>query len=137
MPRALSALLLVSLVAAAKSAVAQDALRLEPVVEGLDQPVFVTHASDGSGRLFVVEQAGRILIAREGALLEEPFLDIAEDVRSGGERGLLGLAFHPGFADNGRYFVHYSRQDGAGVIAGPAATPPPPLLPPLPVKGNS
>jgi glucose/arabinose dehydrogenase len=115
--RALSALLLGSLVAAAPSAVAQVAVRLEPVVEGLEQPVFVTHAGDGSGRLFVVEQAGRVLIVREGALLEEPFLDIAEDVRSGGERGLLGLAFHPGFADNGRYFVHYSRQDGAGVIA--------------------
>ena len=76
------------------------------------------HAGDGSERLFVVEQAGRILIVDAGELLAEPFLDISEEVSSGGERGLLGLAFHPEFAANGRYFVHYTRaEDGASVIA--------------------
>jgi glucose/arabinose dehydrogenase len=115
--RTLSALLLGCLMAATTAA-AQDGLRLEPVIEGLERPVFITHAGDGSERLFVVEQAGRVLIVDHGALLEDPFLDIADDVRSGGERGLLGLAFHPEFADNGRYFVHYTRQDdGASVIA--------------------
>ena len=80
---------------AATTAAAQDALRLEPVVVGLELPVFVGHAGDGSERLFVVEQVGRILIVDAGELLAEPFLDISDDVLSGGERGLLGLAFHP------------------------------------------
>jgi glucose/arabinose dehydrogenase len=119
MLRTLSALLLSCLIAAwATTAAAQDGLRLELVVEGLEQPVFVRHAGDGSERLFVVEQAGRILIVDAGELLAEPFLDISEEVLSGGERGLLGLAFHPQFADNRRYFVHYTRaEDGASVIA--------------------
>jgi glucose/arabinose dehydrogenase len=118
MLRALSALVLGGLMAATTTARAQDGWRLEAVIEDLEQPVFVTHAGDGSGRLFVVEQAGRILVSADGELLEEPFLDIADDVGSGGERGLLGLAFHPDYADNGRYFVHYTRGgDGASVIA--------------------
>jgi glucose/arabinose dehydrogenase len=119
MLRTLSALLLSCLMAAwATTAAAQDALRLEPVALGLELPVFVGHAGDGSERLFVVEQAGRILIVDAGELLAEPFLDISEEVLSGGERGLLGLAFHPQFADNRRYFVHYTRaEDGASVIA--------------------
>ena len=93
-------------------------LRLQPVVDGLEQPVFLTHAGDGSGRLFVLERAGRIRIVEQGALLPEPFLDIRSRVRAGGERGLLGLAFHPRFAQNGRYFVNYTRDsDGATVVA--------------------
>jgi glucose/arabinose dehydrogenase len=117
MLRTLSALLC-CLIASATGAGAQDGLRLEPVVAGLERPVFVTHAGDGSGRLFVVEQAGRILIVDAGELLEEPFVDISNDLVSGGERGLLGLAFHPQYAENGRYFVHYTRaDDGASVVA--------------------
>jgi glucose/arabinose dehydrogenase len=78
----------------------------------------VTHAGDGSGRLFVVEQAGRIRIVESGAVLEPPFLDLKNLVKSGGERGLLGLAFHPDFATNRRFFVDYTREpDGATVIA--------------------
>ena len=108
--------LLIGLSLAAGPAAAQ--LRLEAVVGGLEQPVFLTHAGDASGRLFVVEQAGRILILAPGGLLPEPFLDIRDRVRAGGERGLLGLAFHPRFARNGRYFVYYTRQqDGASVLA--------------------
>jgi glucose/arabinose dehydrogenase len=118
MLRALSALLYCLIAASATGAVAQDGWRLEPVVEGLEQPVLVTHAGDGSGRLFVVEQAGRIMIVEAGELLAEPFLDISDGVVAGGERGLLGLAFHPEFADNRRYFVHYTRvEDGASVVA--------------------
>ena len=60
-----------------------------------DRPVFLTHAGDGSDRLFVVEQPGRIRIIQDGQLLDEPFLDITDRVDSGGERGLLGLAFPP------------------------------------------
>jgi glucose/arabinose dehydrogenase len=117
MVRALFALLSWLIAASSTGAAAQDPLRLEPVVQGLEQPVFMTHAGDGSERLFVVEQAGRILIVDAGELLAEPFLDISNDVSSGGERGMLGLAFHPEFAGNGRYFVHYTRaEDGASVI---------------------
>ena len=68
---------------------------LTPVVSGLDSPVFVTSARHGTGRLFVVEQPGRIRVIRNGVLLPTPFLDISDKVSTGGEHGLLGLAFHP------------------------------------------
>ena len=77
----------------------------------------VTNAADGSGRLFVVEQAGRIRIVRDGALVDRPFLDITAKVASGGERGLLGLAFHPGFPTDPRFFVDYTDLDGNTVVA--------------------
>lgn len=95
------------------------AIALEPVVSGgLRHPVYVTHAGDGSGRLFVVEQPGRIRIVTGGRLLEAPFLDLTDRVRYGGEQGLLGLAFHPAYRANGRFFVNYVRRsDGATVIA--------------------
>ena len=69
-------------------------------------------------RIFVVEQAGRIRIIEEGILLATPFLSITGLVRSGGERGLLSMAFHPDYATNGRFFVNYTRTgDGATVVA--------------------
>jgi hypothetical protein len=94
-------------------------VRLAPVVtNGLESPVFLTHAGDGSGRLFVVEQPGRVRVLDRGSLLPLPFLDITERVLSGGERGLLGLAFHPDYRRNGRFFVNYTRKpDGATVLA--------------------
>ncbi len=91
-------------------------IRLEPTVSGLDNPVYVTHARDD--RLFVVEQPGRIRIVQGGQLLAQPFLDITDRVRGGGEQGLLGLAFHPDYPANGRFFVNYTRRpDGATVVA--------------------
>ena len=93
------------------------ALALAPVVEGLESPLFVGHAGDGSGRLFVLEQAGRIRIVRDGQLLARPFLDIAGRISAGGERGLLGLAFSPAYRDDGRFFVDYTDPDGDTVIA--------------------
>ena len=111
-------LALACLVGGGAIAHAATGIDLQLVVDGLKEPVFVTDAGDHSGRLFVVEQAGRILIVKDGALLEQPFLDLGDQVRSGGERGLLGLAFHPDFAGNGRFFVDYTRApDGATVIA--------------------
>ncbi|MDP8959392.1 MAG: PQQ-dependent sugar dehydrogenase, partial [Actinomycetota bacterium] len=86
-------------------------LGLETVAEGLSNPLLVT-APPGDRRLFVVTQAGRVRIISGGALLDRPFLDVSGLVRSGGERGLLGLAFHPGYADNGRFFVHYTDANG-------------------------
>ena len=85
-------------------------IALQPVVSGLDHPVLVTNAGDA--RLFVVEQTGRIRIVSDGTLLATPFLDLSSQISSGGERGLLGLAFHPGYATNGRFFVYYTRSDG-------------------------
>jgi glucose/arabinose dehydrogenase len=114
----IGALVLSSLVVTGAAARAEPRIDLQLVVDGLAQPLFVTHAGDDSGRLFVVEQGGRILIFEDGALLEQPFLDLGDRVRSGGERGLLGLAFHPDFDANGRFFVDYTRApDAATVIA--------------------
>jgi glucose/arabinose dehydrogenase len=83
------------------------------VVEGdFDAPVFLT-APPGDPRLFVVEQRGRIWIIQDGQRLATPFLDIDDIVRSGGERGLLSMAFHPSYAANGSFYVSYtSEPDG-------------------------
>ena len=85
----------------------------QPFVSGLSAPVEIAHANDSSGRLFVVEQAGRIRIVRSGQLVATPFLDVSAanggPVRAGGEEGLLGLAFHPAYAANGRFYVFYTR----------------------------
>lgn len=98
--------------------IAPTALQLQPVLSGLSNTVFVTHAHDGTNRLFIIEQIGRIRVAQPGASTTTVFLDIISRVLSGGERGLLGLAFHPQYPINGRFFVNYTRQtDGATVIA--------------------
>jgi glucose/arabinose dehydrogenase len=97
---------------------APPAVTLRPVASGLTMPVEIAHAGDGSGRLFVVEQGGVIKIIKDGAVLATPFLDIRAQVLSGGERGLLGLAFHPQFRTNGKFYVYYTRQtDGTIVVS--------------------
>jgi glucose/arabinose dehydrogenase len=89
-------------------------LRVEQVVAGLDEPVYVTAAGDGSGRLFVVERAGRIRIVRNESLIAQPFLDIRPLVNSGfSEQGLLSVAFHPQYAENGHFYVDYTDASGA------------------------
>ena len=89
-----------------------------PVLTGLTQPLFVTAAKDGTNRLFVVEQGGVIRVAQPGAGTSTVFLNITPRVLSGGERGLLGLTFHPSYETNGRFFVNYTRQtDGATVVS--------------------
>lgn len=95
------------------------AVALEPVVVGgLERPVYLTHAGDGTDRLFILEQPGRIRVVRDGHLLKVPFLDISDRVQHAGEQGLLGLAFHPAYRQNGRYFINYVRvSDRATVIA--------------------
>lgn len=93
-------------------------VRLSLVAGGFEQPVFVTHAGDGSGRLFVVEQPGVIRVIEDGAALKTPFLDIRNRVAFRGERGLLSVAFHPNYASNGRFFVNYtSNRNGQTVVA--------------------
>jgi glucose/arabinose dehydrogenase len=82
------------------------------VARGLSAPLDLQSIAGDRGRLFVVEQGGRIRIVRGGAVVATPFLDIAARVRSGGEQGLLGLAFHPQYAQNGRFFVNYTDRNG-------------------------
>src|ERR687892_1944271 len=86
---------------------------LKQVADGLTSPLTVIQPPDDSGRLFIVDQAGDIrILAADGTLLAEPFLDLRDKIvplqAAFDERGLLGLAFHPHYADNGRFFVYYS-----------------------------
>jgi len=83
-------------------------VELQKFADGFTRPVYLTHAGDGSGRLFVVEQAGVIRIVRDGKISATPFLDIRDRVESGGEKGLLSVAFHPKYKENGRFFVNYT-----------------------------
>ncbi len=85
-------------------------LALAGFVTGLTAPVGFEAPNDGTGRLFIVEQGGTIRIIQNGALLATVFLDITPLVESGGEKGLLGLAFHPDFGTNRRFFVNYTRR---------------------------
>jgi glucose/arabinose dehydrogenase len=101
---------LVTLGSTGTSAAATVVLR--PVVSGLVAPDFVTSPRDGSGRLFVVEQPGRIRVVKNGVLLPTPFLDISDMVGYGGERGLLGLAFHPSYKTNGLFYIDWTLKSG-------------------------
>ena len=96
-----------------------NAIQLVPMTSTvLSSPVFVGNAGDGTRRLFIVEQIGIIKVLQPGATIPTTFLDIRTRLLAGGERGLLGLAFHPQYASNGRFFVYYTRAlDGALVIA--------------------
>ncbi|MEE9121302.1 MAG: PQQ-dependent sugar dehydrogenase [Syntrophobacteria bacterium] len=87
------------------------------MVTGLSSPVDITHAGDGSGRLFIILQGGRIVIFDGVQILSPPFLDITSLVSSGGERGLLGAAFHPNYVGNGFFYVSYTDTAGDSVIA--------------------
>jgi glucose/arabinose dehydrogenase len=93
------------------------AVRLVGVASGLHSPDYVTTANDGTGRLFIVEQTGKIRVLKSGHLLSTPFLDISNLISTGGERGLLGLAFHPNYKVNGLFFVDYTNTSGDTVIA--------------------
>ncbi len=85
---------------------------LVQVASGFTRPVFVTHAGDGSGRLFVVEQGGLIRIIQNGTVLPTPFLNVSGLVSTGNEQGLLGLAFHPNYSQNGQFFINYTDRAG-------------------------
>jgi glucose/arabinose dehydrogenase len=87
------------------------------VHSGLSSPIGLVNAGDGSDRLFVVEQAGMVKVIKDLALLETPFLDISQKISCCGERGLLGLAFHPQYSENGYFFANYTDLNGDTVIA--------------------
>jgi glucose/arabinose dehydrogenase len=106
-------------------------LALRTVVSGLDRPVFLD-APAGDPRLFVVEQGGTIRVVSGDAVLPTPFLTVP--VSTGGERGLLGLAFHPGYAANGRLFVMYTDPGGDSVVAEYHAAPGADVADPAPVR---
>jgi glucose/arabinose dehydrogenase len=93
------------------------AVQLEEVVTGLEQPTTVVSAADGSNRLFVTQKTGLARIVQDGSVLDTPFLDLTGAVSTASEQGLLGLAFHPQYAENGRFFVNYTREDGDTVIS--------------------
>jgi len=101
------------------AALSTTSVQLQPVLTtDLSWPLLVTNAHDQSNRLFVVEQVGKIKVLQPGQTSASTFLDISSRVTFGGESGLLGLAFHPQYATNGRFFVNYTRPpDGATVIA--------------------
>jgi glucose/arabinose dehydrogenase len=93
-------------------------ISLSRVAGGFVLPVHVTHAGDGSGRIFVVEQGGRIGILDNGVALPSPFLDVSSRVLCCGEQGLLSVAFPPGFTAKRHFYVDYTRTpDGATVVA--------------------
>ena len=90
---------------------------IDKAAEGLALPVRVSHAGDGSGRMFVLEQRGRVQIFKDGVVLSEPFLDISDRVGCCGERGLLGIAFPPNYATKQYFYLNYTNTDGNTVVA--------------------
>jgi len=100
-----------------------DDVSLTKVATGFHRPLYATHAGDGSGRLFLVEQVGKIWILKDGLLQEQPFLDIENLISPGAltqsfsEQGLLGLAFHPEFSTNRNFFVNYTDRNGSTIVA--------------------
>ena len=98
-------------------------LVLEPFAQVPGRPVGIANAGDGSGRMFVVEQGGVIRVVRDGTVLGTPFLDVSGRISAGGERGLLGLAFHPRYPNDSRFFVNYTDGGGDTVVASFSADP--------------
>lgn len=87
-------------------------IELELVANGFTRPVFLADPDDGSGRLFVVEQGGRIWILSGESGVSPPFLDLSDQVATSSEQGLLSMAFHPDFANNGLFFIYYTDLEG-------------------------
>jgi len=88
----------------------------EVIARGVERPVGLVDAGDGSGRLFLIEQTGQIRIWQAGGLLPEPFLDLRGTVACCGERGLLGLAFHPEYGSNGYFYINYTLESGGNLL---------------------
>ena len=92
-------------------------IRREKFLDGLELPVQVTHAGDGSGRIFVVEQPGRINIVQNGVANDEPFLDISDRISCCGELGLMNVAFPPSFKASQQFYVSYTNLDRDIVVS--------------------
>ena len=91
------------------------------IADGFKKPLFITSYPTDSNLLYVVEQAGRIIVIENGEKLKRPFLDIKKQVvnpsRPGDERGLLGFAFHPNHTKNGKFYINYMNNDGYTVVS--------------------
>ncbi len=105
-------------------------ISLNLVTNQVNAPVYVTNAGDGSGRLFIVEQPGLIHIYQNGDLENTPFLDIQGRVLYGGERGLLSMAFPPGYPSKGYFYVYYTKNNGNNVVSRFHLTPNPNIADP-------
>jgi glucose/arabinose dehydrogenase len=103
---------LVVVASAAATGQREAALRLVQVVDGLQAPVLVTAAPGAPGLLYVVEQGGLVRVVKGGTILSQPFLDVRALIRSGGEQGLLGLAFAPDYAKSRQFVVDYTDRNG-------------------------
>ncbi len=100
-----------------------DSVQLQPFITDLRRPLYITHSGDGSGRLFILEQGGVIYVTNSTGTELNIFLDVSPFVSAEAngsgytERGLLGLAFHPQYAQNGLFFINYTDRQGATVVA--------------------
>src|SRR5437867_13071550 len=104
---------------------AAPTIDLQLVANQLTNVVAIGHAGDGSGRLFIVQQNGLIKVFNGTSILPTPFLNISSLLTSGGEEGLLGLAFHPGYATNGHFYVYYTHfSHDSNIVARFTASPP-------------
>ena len=92
-------------------------MKLKRITSGLDLPVQITNAGDGSGRLFVVEQKGRIRIIEDGVVVDTPFLDLSEQVSCCGERGMFNVAFPPDYLLKQQFYVSYTDVGGHTIIS--------------------
>jgi len=116
-----SGLVLLGLLAACQNPVSPNIkIELEDFIGGLSSPLFLTYAKDGSGDVYVVEQGGTIQLRKKNATSNQSFLNISDRVLSGGEQGLLGLAFHADYKNNGYFYVNYTsgQRDNLGLKAG-------------------
>src|SRR2546426_8914425 len=112
------ALLFALALATPSPCIGAGAAYLRGFATGFQSPLEIVSPGDSSGRLFVVEKGGRIRVLHNDQILPTPFLDIGAIISSSGERGLLGLAFHPQIASNRYFFLYYTRSgDGALTIA--------------------
>ncbi|THF67677.1 PQQ-dependent sugar dehydrogenase [Deinococcus sp. Arct2-2] len=111
-----------TLLLASAQAQTAPAVKLTPFVSGLEQVTALTHAGDGTNRLYVAQQDGRIRIIAGGKVQPNVFLDLQKRTSAGGERGLLGLAFDPAYKTNRRVYVHYTDLNGDTVLARYTAT---------------
>jgi len=121
-PRRRSFPLALALLAALCAPAASAAIVWNKVYSGFASPVEITHAHDGSQRIFVVQQSGKVRIIKGGSVLATPFIDLGptglDAIVASNEQGLLGIAFHPQYATNRQFYVNYTRKsDGATVIA--------------------
>ena len=91
-------------------------IKLTPIASGLQNPVLITSAHDGTGRLFIVEQTGSIRVFDNGSVQPGNLLNISSSISHGDEQGLLGLAFHPNFENNRRFYVNYTNTSGNTVV---------------------